>query len=186
MRTILALAILASLAGCGSAGTTVPQPVHYQLQATNTLVVVTIEGGKQGKFKGPIKALGYELGKAASRGRTARAGNTGIAGGLGVSRRQPKPIKVIKEWDASSPQLYQAYATNEALKRVRIEVYQASAAGDFHVTTSLTLKDARVSDYSTSAGDSGTREEVSFTYREIEVEDKPGQTSTTDVVAKGR
>lgn len=181
MRTILALAILATLAGCGNAGTTVPPVARYQLQATTTLVVVTIEGAKQGKFKGPIKALGFEL-----AAKLARGGNTGIAGGLSVGRRQATPIKVIKEWDASSPQLYQAMATNEALKRVRIEVYQISATGDARLTSSITLKDARVADYTTGVGDKGSHEQVSFTYGEIEVEDKQSQTSTTDKVAKGR
>lgn len=155
---------------------------------------VTIEGKKQGAFKGEsvraahaakIAGLSYEHEIVSPRD---------IASGQASGKRQHYPIKITKEWGPASPQLMVALTTNEALPKVLFEFYKTTPEGVEEVYYKITLTNATISriKYVTGAGESaGTAktqasydthelEEVSFTYQKIEVENTGGQTMAVD------
>ncbi|MDQ6770462.1 MAG: type VI secretion system tube protein Hcp [Gemmatimonadota bacterium] len=153
---------------------------------------VQIEGTKQGKFKGdPGRAGGAASDKI--RGLAFQYEVTSprdLASGQATGKRQHKPIIVTKEWGASSPQLFEALATNEVLK-VTFEFLTTKADGTEEVFETIKLANATISDikqYTTGlvdgAGKSATTarhlEDVSFTFQKIEMENRDGKTSWVD------
>ena len=158
---------------------------------------VTINGTKQGNFKGEgvkdktkdkIVGLGfnYEL-------KSPRDVATGQASG----KRQHSPIRIVKEWGAATPQIFQALVSNEALKEVKLEFYKVNANGEEYVYYTVRLTNASVSAIRQYTSDSGVQasssakqgsssldlkelEEVSFTFQKIEVESKDGKTMSMD------
>jgi type VI secretion system secreted protein Hcp len=145
---------------------------------------MTVKGTKQGVLKGTsprknIRVLSYEL-QCVVPYDTA----TGTVSG----RRQHKPVKIQKECDAASPQLWQALCTNEVLETVQIVVFTEDAAGTELVQRTITLTNASVVDVHdlpvppSSDGEMIFREieEVSFTFQRIEIGNPIGQTSACD------
>lgn len=155
---------------------------------------VTIEGMKQGKFKGEsprtahadkISGLSYDHAIVSPRD---------IATGLPSGKRQHGPITITKEWGASSPQLFHALVTNELLKSVLFEFYKTTPEGVEEIYHKITLTEATVSKihYTTGSGESSGSsktqaaydthelEEISFTYQKIEVESTIGSTMAGD------
>lgn len=157
---------------------------------------VTVEGTKQGKFKGesPREAHKEKFGCLSYKHEilSPRDAATGQASG----KRQHKPIKVIKEWGPSSPQLFQALTSNEVLKSVLFEFFKTDPNGQEYCYHTIKLVNATISNiqYGTGFGtesiasskqssqsyDTHELEEVSFTYQRIEVENKDGKTSADD------
>src|SRR5262249_1750627 len=78
---------------------------------------VSIQGAKQGKFKGegahahknviPAHSFSYEV-----------ISPRDVATGQATGKRQHSPVTISKEWGAASPQLFQAAVTNEPLQSV--------------------------------------------------------------------
>jgi len=155
---------------------------------------VTIEGKKQGKFKGEspreahaAKVAGLSYSHEISSPRDV---NTGQASG----KRQHGAVTITKEWGAATPQIFQALTTNEVLTNVLFEFVHTTADGAEEIYHTVKLVNATVSKVKQvtgvgeSAGSSKTSntfdthelEQVSFTYQRIEVENKPGQTSAMD------
>jgi len=148
-----------------------------------------IEGTKQGKLKGEsvrtahkdkIPILGFEYEVAAPRD---------LASGQASGKRQHKPVKVIKEWGASSPQLFQAVTTNEVLKSVTFEFYRTTPEGKEDQHYSIKLTNATVSGHRkfidksvkhSDGHDVHELEEISFTFQKIDVESKWGKSMATD------
>jgi type VI secretion system secreted protein Hcp len=150
---------------------------------------MTIEGVKQGKFKGesirgPHKdkmgVLGFEYEVVSPRD---------VASGQASGKRQHKPVKIIKEWGAASPQLFQAVTTNEVLKSVLFEFIRTTPEGkeDIHYTIKLTNATVCGHHKFTDKGakheetaDTHELEEISFTFQKIELESKWGKTMAND------
>lgn len=150
---------------------------------------VTVEGTKQGKFKGEsprdlhkakFGAIGFQYEVASPRD---------LASGQASGKRQHKPIVVTKEWGASSPQIFQAITTNEVLKSVLFEFYRTTADGAEEIAYTIKLTNATVSNlkqYSDqkakheSSSDVHELEDVSFTFQKIDVESKLGKTAASD------
>jgi type VI secretion system secreted protein Hcp len=155
---------------------------------------VTIEGTKQGVFKGesnrenakekiPALAFSYEV-------TSPRDVATGQASG----KRQHAPVTFVKEWGAASPQLFQAAVTNEVLKSVLFEFLRTNANGEEEVFETVKLTNATVShlkDTFDARGENGghqpaagadgpTLEEVALTFQKIEIENKSGKTLASD------
>ena len=147
---------------------------------------VTIEGTKQGKFKGdnPNKAhkdqitgLAFDYAVIAPRDP---------ASGLPTGKRQHKPVTITKRWDAATPQLFKALVTNEVLKWVKIEFVKTSSAGKEYVYHKLTLTDATVVDIHQHANaETLEQEDVSFIFRKIEIENVDGKTVAIDDWSSG-
>src|SRR6266850_197479 len=107
---------------------------------------VTVKGKKMGVFKGESTAQGgpgkdkilglgfsYEL-------KSPRDVATGQASG----KRQHLPIKIVKEWGASTPQFFQALVNNEVLSEVKLEFLKTNANGEEYVYYTIKLTDGNV------------------------------------------
>jgi type VI secretion system secreted protein Hcp len=151
---------------------------------------VTIEGTKQGVFKGESqgerskdKISGYAFSYEVTSPRD-------VATGQASGKRQYSPVTFVKEWGAASPQLFQAAVTNEVLKSVLFEFVRTNPDGEEEIFETVKLSNATVShikdsfDGRNGGGDHGpsgpTMEEVALTFQKIEIENKPGKTMAVD------
>ena len=106
---------------------------------------LAVKGEKQGQFKGEsiktarkdkwiaILAFSYEM-------ISPRDAASGQASG----KRQHKPIKIVKEWGAATPQLLSALATNESLPEVNFEFLKVDKQGKEFVYQTIKLGQATV------------------------------------------
>jgi type VI secretion system secreted protein Hcp len=149
---------------------------------------VTIQGTTQGTFKG--QGVGPNKGKISGVAFSYGV-ETPVDEGTGApsGKRQHKPIIITKEWDAASPQLYQAIVTNETLKSVLCEFVNVNAAGVEQVAFTIELTNAAIVDFDGSVqfGEKGgpvidTREleSISLVFQKITITSVTGDTTTTD------
>lgn len=153
---------------------------------------VTIEGTKQGRFKGErgrdkIAGLAFHYDV-----KSPRDAATGMASG----KRQHGAITFTKAIDSSSPQIFQALTSNEVLKSVLFEFRSTSADGQEMVFYQITLTNASISEVEqyidmpglvtsaagkhSAASDSSPLEDVSLTFQKIEVASQVGKTMAAD------
>jgi type VI secretion system secreted protein Hcp len=148
---------------------------------------VSIEGTKQGKFKGEslreawkgkIPALDFHYEVKSPRD---------TASGLATGKRQHQPVTIIKQWGASSPQIFQALVTGEVLKTVLFEFVDTSPEGEEQIFYTIKLTNASIVVYHPSLHqqnpvsiDIHQTEEVSFTFQKIEIENKLAKTMASD------
>ncbi len=148
---------------------------------------VSIEGAKQGKFKGEsireawkekIPAIGFEYEVKSPRD---------AASGLATGKRQHQPVTIVKQWGASSPQIFQALVTNELLKTVLFEFVRTNSNGEEQVFYTIKLTNATIVSFhphinqqNSNSNDIPETEEVSFTFQKIELENKLAKTMATD------
>jgi len=152
---------------------------------------VSIEGQKQGKFKGESPRDAHKAKLPGVRFSyecvSPRDANTGQASG----KRQHRPVTFTKEWGAASPQIFQALVTNEVLKTVLFEFVHTTPEGTEEVYHTVKLTNATVSGLQQFVGQSeegskgelyATREleTVSMTFQKIEIENKVGKTVAMD------
>jgi type VI secretion system secreted protein Hcp len=149
---------------------------------------MSIEGTKQGKFKGESTRKGsffenkvpglrfqYEV-------TSPRVAATGQASG----KRQHGAIVITKEWGAATPQIFQALVTNEVIKSVVIEFYHTDPNGQPYLFQTIRLTNATISNIKQYTGvvDSSTSthelEDVSFTFQRIEITNVIGKTMASD------
>lgn len=157
---------------------------------------VTIEGTRQGAFKGESVREAHKDKIAGLSYSHEITSPRDIATGQASGKRQHGPITITKEWGPSSPQLFQALVTNEVLKSVFFEFIHTTPDGLEEVYHTIKLVNATVAKIRQSTGGGGAEsagsaktsasydthelEDISFTYQRIEVENKPGQTSADD------
>jgi len=150
---------------------------------------ITIEGQKQGKFKGDSQRKGQANKISGIRFLSELISPRDAATGQASGKRIHKPISFTKEWGASSPQLFQACATNENLKSVLFEFIRADATGQEAVHFKVTLTNAGIAsiksyvdltDNTGDAFDAHELEDVELTFQKIELEDVVGKTMTVD------
>lgn len=157
---------------------------------------VTIQGTKQGRFKGAADGLRQKRESAKSGAKIAgvrflleTTSPRDLATGQASGKRQYKPIQITKEWDASSPQLFQALVENEVLKSVLFEFVKTNEQGKEFVYHTIKLTNATVSalrsylDLTDTTGDpfdAHELEDVSFTFQKIEIENKEAKTAAAD------
>lgn len=149
---------------------------------------VTIDGTKQGKFKGENatganrdKLVGLAIDYALQSPRD-------LATGMASGKRQHKPVCFVKELGAASPQLFQAITQNEVLKTVLFEFVRPGAEGTADIFHTIKLTNATVSSLKDYTGvapgrgpqDARTLEEACFTFQKIEIENKTGKTTAAD------
>ena len=191
--SLVGVAVLVPL-GAGRA------PVPATLKAEDALRMlaaassfdVTIEGTKQGRFKGErgrdrIAGLAFHYDV-----KSPRDAATGMASG----KRQQGAITFTKAIDSSSPQIFQALIGNEALKSVLFEFRSTNANGEEMVFYQITLTNASISEVEqyvgmsglvtsadakhSGASDSSPLEDVSLTFQKIEVVSQVGKTMAAD------
>ena len=153
-------------------------------------IFCTVVGAKQGTFQGdriggraasqiPVLSLTEEITRPFDAA-------TGLAAGM----RTHKPLTIVKELDASSPQFFLATVTGETLRSVTCTFYRAfrsgTGSGETHPYFRITLTNAIVVDYK-DAGDAingaatgDERERISLTYQRIELTDLDTSTVEED------
>jgi type VI secretion system secreted protein Hcp len=151
---------------------------------------VSIEGEKQGKFKGEAAFSKLATGKITGVGFFMETiSPRDLATGQASGKRQHKPIRFTKEWGAASPQLYEALANNEVLKSVLFEFVRTDSKGSEEVHYTIKLTNAsvsRVASFFDLTSKTGTRfdghelEQIELVFETIEIEDKAGGTTATD------
>jgi type VI secretion system secreted protein Hcp len=127
---------------------------------------LAVQGKTQGLFpgtkEGAIPALRLSYGVKSPRD---------LASGLATGKRQHGPVVVTKLVGISSPQLFQALTTNEVLSSVVINCFPAGGGSPYIIK----LTDASASEIKqyTEMENSAPvlLEDVSFTFRKIEVQD---------------
>jgi len=153
----------------------------------------TVTGAQQGAFKGdpggpaggksssqiPVLALTQEITRPFDP-------TTGFAAG----KRMHRPLTIVKELDASSPQFFRAAVNGEILNMVTCTFYRAFHSGgglnQLHAYFKIVLTKAIVVDYR-NAGDGingsapgDEHERVSMTYQTITLTDPESNTSWED------
>lgn len=109
-----------------------------------------------------------------------------------TGKRQHKPITIIKELDASSPQFFKAAVTNETLSSVTCTFWRGShsgtgAGGNAQPYFEIMLTNAAIVDYrDTGDGINGAaphdeRERISLTYQKIDITDLDSHTMAEDL-----
>lgn len=146
---------------------------------------VTIQGSKQGQFKGEsvrATAKGKIEGLAFS---SELASPRDAATGQATGKRVHSPITFTKHWGAASPQLFQAAATNEVLKSVLFEFVRADKSGKEQVFQTVKLTNATISDLRRSLDEHTPDaalgiDQVALVFQKIEIADNAGKTSAID------
>lgn len=162
---------------------------YVSAQDQPVIAYVTIQGAKQGNFKGSstskgkeaqIDCVGFSYGI-----QSPRDAATGQASG----KLQHSPIVIIKHLDGSTPQILQAASTDEVLKTVVIELYRVAGNGKNDIYETIRLTNATISKVSQYGGTSSPEkllpnsnpyEEISFTFQKIQVENNDSKTSAAD------
>ncbi|MDZ4744885.1 MAG: type VI secretion system tube protein TssD [bacterium] len=104
----------------------------------------SVTGKSQGKFPGaakgsphagkiPVLTFDYEL-------KAPRD----IATGQTTGKRQHKPIRIIKEWDATTPMFLTGIVNGETLTEVVLEYWEEDDSGEKVMTFKITLTDCLV------------------------------------------
>jgi type VI secretion system secreted protein Hcp len=148
---------------------------------------VKVRGSRQGEYKGEskrasrrdwIEGLDFSFELASPRDP---------ATGRPTGKRQYKPILLMKEWGASSPQFLQALATNEMLTQVDFEFVSLRPDGAEELTATVQLTNAAVTDVSQVIGkgplssvDNLELTPIGFTFMKIVVKDVQGNTEFRD------
>jgi type VI secretion system secreted protein Hcp len=160
---------------------------------------VSIEGVKTGFFKGGTAPIQGKEGEEASKSKKAvvrTANPSRIVGyeflyaltaprdqvtGQPTGKRRHEPITFVKRWDAASPQLFNAAATNENLKSVLFEfVRSSSKTGQEEIFYTIKLTNAKIAEFRQYIGDvknsqydstaaSLELENISFVFQKIEM-----------------
>lgn len=148
---------------------------------------VTIQGAKQGTFKGQSTSAAHQ-GQITGFQFLCQTTSQESSAGQGVAKRQYSPVVFTKEMDASSPQLFDAASTGEVLGLVEFDFVRTAADGREYVYETIKLTDATVSSLKDYMGfpDAGETsdprqlEDVTLTFRKIEFTNNDGKTTAID------
>jgi type VI secretion system secreted protein Hcp len=158
---------------------------------------IAIKGARQGQFKGETEVAERKDKWMEIAAFTMELDVThDLATGQPSGKRQHKPVTIVKEWGAASPQILQACATNEVLTEVEIEFARANTSGT-QIAQTVKLTNASISaiarftgspdgaeDRATAghskANDMQEYERISMTFQKIEVSDVAGKTTFAD------
>jgi type VI secretion system secreted protein Hcp len=151
---------------------------------------VTIQGQKQGTFKGQSASPGHPSQIQGLQFSLTLTSPRNMATGAASGKAQYSAVTLTKPWDASSPQLLVAAASNENLPIVEFDFVRPGANGQDYTFETIKLTDATISSVKDFVRDAegGTAseqtsqalEDVSFTFRNISVVNNDGKTSATD------
>jgi type VI secretion system secreted protein Hcp len=154
--------------------------------ALPVIAYVTIQGNKQGTFKGEgmmqgrqgqIECVGFSYGT-----QTPLDAGSGMATG----KRQHSPVVIVKRLDAATPQLLQAAYNNETLKTVTIEFVRAGEGKPFQTVKLTNATVVKINQYGGTASpekllpNNSVLEEISLVFQKIELSNTDGKTSATD------
>jgi type VI secretion system secreted protein Hcp len=164
---------------------------------------LSFELEKQGKNKGTgtvvvsahkdkIPFIAFECGVISPRD---------VATGQATGKRQHGPVRIVKEWDANTPMLFQALVTNEQVKTAKFEFIRIDRrTGAEQVYFHITLTNGAVTNIQRTAGgdvdvargsktdsrDTTHVESVSFTFDKIVMEHLIDKTIAEDSLGGAR
>jgi type VI secretion system secreted protein Hcp len=151
---------------------------------------ISIDGQKQGKFTGDADGKNHAQKIAGVRFFSETVSPRDTATGHASGKRIHRPILFTKEWDKSTPLIFQALVTNETLKSVLFEFVRADdKTGQEEVHFKVKLTNASIAsmksylDLTDASGDSYDAhelEDVELTFQKIELEDVDGKTMAVD------
>jgi len=149
---------------------------------------VTIRGAKQGIFKGQSSTKQHQNEIQGLQFISLLTSPRDAATGQATGKRQYAPIVFTKEWDASSPQIFEAAATNELLSLVEFDFVRSTPDGRESVYETIKLTDATISSVKHYIGfpdageppDSRALEDVGITFRKIEISNNDAKTTAMD------
>jgi type VI secretion system secreted protein Hcp len=151
------------------------------------IAYLTAKGQRQGDIVGGVTEKGREGSIALSAVAYELAAPYDQATGQITGKRQHKPVSIVKSIDQASPQLLQAWVTNETLTTVKIEFWRPvpEAAGSYFV---IALTNAVIVDFLFGSPDKPVvvgvaREEfetVTMTYQKIVWTWSPSGASASD------
>lgn len=137
---------------------------------------VTVEGVKQGKFKG--ESLNAKQSNKIEGLKYAYTMTSG--GGLVAGRAQQGVVVITKVMGGASPQIFSAMITGEVLKMVTIEFVRVSSDGSGQIFHTVKLLNAKVTGIQQFSDGNTVYEEVSFTYQRIEMTNHIANTMASD------
>jgi type VI secretion system secreted protein Hcp len=152
----------------------------------NKHAYVTIEGEKQGKFKGSSNIKGREDSIEISKYHMGATAPRDASTGQATGKRRHQAISFKKVVDAASPQFMQALTTNETLKTVTFRFYGPSKDGKEQVYQTVTLTNAHLSSWNQDfegdddGGGGEDLETVELVFEDITLESNTGNTSADD------
>ena len=146
----------------------------------NKRAYVTIEGEKQGKFKGSANVKGREEAIEISNYKLSVTAPRDVSSGQSSGKRQYQAISFKKPVDAASPQFMQALTTNETLKEVKFQFFGQGENGQERVYQTVTLTDAHLKSWTQDFDSGDDLEIVEVVFDKIVLDSNTGQTSTQD------
>jgi type VI secretion system secreted protein Hcp len=148
------------------------------------IAYLTLKGAKQGDIKGSVTQKGREGMIALISVSYGVETPIDAASGEASGKRQHQPVRITKEVDQTTPQLFEALVINETLT-AKIEFWRpmADGSGTLAPVFTISLVNAFISSIkaaSPEAPDSEELEEVQFVYQKIEVTWVEGGKTATD------
>lgn len=145
------------------------------LKAWAAFTTVSIQGAVQGLIQGDNTARGQEGTIIALALTSNIAVPIDAATGNSTGRPQPGPLGIVKNFEKSTPKLFQALVTGERLVSVVIRFYTQDTTGAPRNNFTIELRDAVIQSIDTGGNAqvaSGVRETVSFAYRRMKLRDE--------------
>jgi len=179
----LALAVAATLLALAAWQVVAPRPATTNVGAATggVHITMTVQGHKQGNFKGDDNPAPKKLGIITVVGYPYEVTSPrDAASGLPTGKRQHKPVVITHEMGGSSPQFLSALATNEVLDKVVINFFRTDKTGKEVNYYTITLTDGSVSDDTQYTSGNTVLEDIAFTFRTIQQEDKIAKTMFID------
>jgi len=180
MRNARVLVLLLGAAALGSACR--PAAAAYEFY-------VTIDGAKQGQFKGEAASTAHKDQIAGITIDYKVEVPVDRDSGLAAGTAQHLPVTFTKPMGAASPQIFKALTTNELLKSVQFDFVRRSADGAEQVYQTIKLTNAVVVRYRlytpegilsrATQSDAEEQEEVSLRFQRIEMVSRLGGTSAS-------
>ena len=146
----------------------------------NKRAYVTIEGAKQGKFKGSSPRKDFEDAIEISNYRLSVTAPRDAGTGQSRGKRQYQAISFKKKVDAASPQFMQALTTNETLPTVTFRFYGPSEQGVERVYQTVTLTNAQLKDWTQDFDSGDDLETVELVFEKIVLDSNTGGTTAQD------
>lgn len=151
---------------------------------------VTIQGQKQGSFKGQSSNASHQGQIQGLQFSVTATSPHNMTTGMASGKTQYSTVTLTKPWDASSPQIFQAAISNEVLTSVEFDFVRPGANGQESVFETVRLTNATIAsvkdfvrDTESSSGSSQSSEaleDVAFTFQKIQIVNNDGKTTMND------
>jgi type VI secretion system secreted protein Hcp len=149
---------------------------------------VIIRGTRQGIFKGELSGANHRDQLAGLRFSMQVSAARDTSSGQATGRHQYSTVMFTKEWGAASPQILSAMASNEVLQSVEFEFVRSNPLGQESIFETVKLTQASITGVRRYLGvpgdgdpvDPRPLEDISLTFRKIEVTNTEGRMTFTD------